>query len=87
VNTHPSKCLRCSLRWADSYDGLCGVCERWLEANWRAVLGEQPIGPGMAQALSQRDPAEPEPAPRRVVEIDGQAFEVIWDGRGPLPRR
>lgn len=75
-------CRVCGLRWMQSRLVLCRSCER-AHGDRRTTQDRD------RERLARRHPP-PVPAhnvaPRRVVEIQGEAFEVVWGGVGPLPR-
>jgi hypothetical protein len=67
------RCIRCHGRFAQ-HNGLCRRCERYIAEMW-----------ARAQSDGRREPRRhvelrPVTHALRTVVIDGQEFEVVWDG-------
>lgn len=76
-------CERCQERWPQLKDGLCRRCSR--------ELGDIRTFDRVREKVAQRRPpqameyASPPPPVHRTCTIEGEDFDVIWGGVGPLP--
>lgn len=78
-------CTLCRIVWTISNTGTCRACrpEYWRKAKARRLANEL----ADVQAVERQEAFRTQPAriptihrSRRVVRVDGVAFEVVWDG-------
>lgn len=73
------RCTNCRIRYIQE-DRLCRRCSRDL-GDTRSTADFDRLRTDRRKARRQTAPAGPQPpSPRRVVVIDGRAFDVVWDG-------
>ena len=77
TNSIPEKkrCVVCRSRWGQTYhDRMCSAC-------WRAVGPRKPIRePAQIWTTRHLSCEQPRSIPLREVVIDGQAYDVMYDG-------
>ena len=76
----PPMCRRCGNRWAQARN-LCRRCGRETGVDGRSTFERDRDRLARAQqAVAERRPLSGPIAPGRTVIVNGQEFEVVWDG-------
>ncbi len=72
------RCQRCRERWPQSSNGLCRRCER--ETGFVAGMTPAEVKERVLLTEAAQRAYDEAMAPRRTTAVDGQEFEVMWDG-------
>lgn len=80
------KCLSCRVRyWQSKKTHLCRRCEVEQGEVAMSILSASAAVRAQREAderMAARDAKLT--APRRILNVDGREFEVVWDGQTPL---
>ena len=77
----PSLCVQCGVRWRQSSKGLCRQCERAAgDTRTTRDLDRERLERLKAKASFEQTVAMPTQREPRIVVIENQEYEVVWDG-------